>query len=109
MRRIVITGMGAVTPIGHSVKAMMDAQLKGTSGVGPITHFDARKFPTTFAAQVKEFDLSRYIEDPSRWEFSGLNSKFAAAAAKQALADSGLLDDGKVDRTRFGVYLGSGE
>src|SRR5262249_28938519 len=107
--RVVIPGMGAVTPLGHSVKAMMEAQLAGKSGVGPITHFDARKFPTTFAAQVKEFDLSRYVEDAGRWEFSGLNSRFAAAAARQALADSGLLGDGKVDRTRFGVYLGSGE
>jgi 3-oxoacyl-[acyl-carrier-protein] synthase II len=108
-KRVVITGMGAVTPLGHSVKAMMEAQLAGRSGIGPITHFDARRFPTTFAAQVKEFDLSRYVERPERWQHSGLNSRFAAAAAKQALIDAGLLDDQKVDRTRFGVYLGSGE
>ncbi len=108
-RRVVITGMGAITPLGHGVAAMFEAQLAGRSGVGPILHFDASRFPTTFAAQVKEFDLARYIPDPSRWAHSGLNSRFAAAAAQQALADSGLLGDGKVDRTRFGVYLGSGE
>ncbi len=108
-RRVVITGMGAITPVGHSVKAMMDAQLAGTSGVGPITHFDASKFPTTFASQVKDFELARYVAGAERWANAGLNSRFAAAAAQQALADAGLLDDGKIDRSRFGVYLGSGE
>jgi len=108
-RRVVITGMGAITPLGHSAKDMMDAQLAGVSGVGPISHFDARRFPTTFAAQVKEFDLARHISNPERWAHSGLNSRFAAAAAKQALTHAGLLDESRIDRTRFGVYLGSGE
>ncbi|MFO0876213.1 MAG: beta-ketoacyl-[acyl-carrier-protein] synthase family protein [Gemmataceae bacterium] len=108
-RRVVITGMGAVTPVGHNVKAMMDAQLEGVSGIGPISHFDARTFPTKFASQVKEFDLGRYISDPSRWAHAGLNSKFAAGAAQEALRGAGLLDDGKVDRSQIGVYLGSGE
>jgi 3-oxoacyl-[acyl-carrier-protein] synthase II len=108
-RRVVITGMGAITPLGHSVGAMFHAQLEGRSGVGPIFRFNARRFPTTFAAQVKDFDLSRFVKDPSRWQNSGLNSQFAAAAAQQALTDAGLLEDSKVDRTRFGVYLGAGE
>jgi 3-oxoacyl-[acyl-carrier-protein] synthase II len=108
-RRVVITGMGAVTPLGHSVEETMEGQLAGRSGVGPIAHFNASRFPTTFAAQVKDWDLGRFIANPRRWAYSGLNSQFAAAAAKQALEDSGLLSDGKVDRTRFGVYLGSGE
>jgi 3-oxoacyl-[acyl-carrier-protein] synthase II len=108
-RRVVITGMGAVTPLGHSVKDTMDAQLAGQSGVGPIRHFDARTFPTKFAAQVKDFDLAQHVGDTRRWQHSGLNSRFAAAAAKQAIADAGLLEDDKVDRERFGVYLGSGE
>ena len=109
MRRVVITGMGAITPLGNSVKEMMDAQLAGKSGVGPILHFDAQTFPTKFAAQVKDFNLADYVGDASRWEFSGLNSRFAAAAAEAALRQSGLRDDSRVDRTRFGVYLGSGE
>src|SRR5262245_38545190 len=109
-RRVVITGMGAVTPLGHGVAAMFEAQLAGRSGVGPIHSFDARRFPTTFAAQVREFDLGRFVKDPSRWEHSGVNARFAAAAAQQALEDAGLLPGGaKVDRDRFGVYLGSGE
>jgi 3-oxoacyl-[acyl-carrier-protein] synthase II len=108
-RRVVITGMGAVTPLGHSVQVMFEGQLAGRSGVGPISRFDARRFPTRFAAQVKDFDLGRFISNPSRWAYSGVNSQFAAAAAQQALADAGLLDGHGVDPTRFGVYLGSGE
>ncbi|HXG11774.1 MAG TPA: beta-ketoacyl-[acyl-carrier-protein] synthase family protein [Gemmataceae bacterium] len=108
-RRVVITGMGCITPVGHSVDQLFEAQIAGRSGVGPITLFNASRFPTKFAAQVKDFDLSRYVSDPKRWVHSGANSRFAAAAAQQALADAGLLYDTKVDRTRFGVYLGAGE
>src|SRR5438105_1464299 len=108
-RRVVITGMGAITPLGNSVSQMYEAQLQGHSGVGPITLFNARRFPTQFAAQVKDFDLGRYVKDPQRWNHCGANSRFAAAAAQQALADAGLLDATTIDRTPFGVYLGSGE
>jgi 3-oxoacyl-[acyl-carrier-protein] synthase II len=114
MRRVVITGMGAITPLGPSVAATMASQLAGKSGIGPITRFDARTFPTTFAAEVRDFDLADFVPEPGRWRHSGVNSQFAAAAAQQALADAGLLEGGPgvsrgVDRTRFGVYLGSGE
>src|SRR5579885_920260 len=108
-KRVVITGMGAITPLAHNVKDLFQSQLEGRSGVGPIAHFDARKFPTKFAAQVKDFDLGRFVRDPARWQNSGANSRFAAAAAQEALANAGLLPDAKVDRSRFGVYLGSGE
>jgi 3-oxoacyl-[acyl-carrier-protein] synthase II len=108
-RRVVITGMGAITPLGHSVGEMFSAQLEGRSGVGPIFRFNATRFPTQFAAQVKDFELGRFVKDATRWNYSGLNSQFAAAAAQQALDDAGLLDNGKVDRTRFGVYIGAGE
>jgi 3-oxoacyl-[acyl-carrier-protein] synthase II len=108
-RRVVITGLGAITPLGHSVDEMFRAQLEGRSGVGPIFRFNATRFPTQFAAQVKDFDLGRFVQDPSRWQYSGLNSQFAAAAAQQALDDAGLTGRAKVDRTRCGVYLGAGE
>jgi 3-oxoacyl-[acyl-carrier-protein] synthase II len=108
-RRVVITGMGVISPLGHSVEDLFRAQTEGRSGVGPITLFNARNFPTKFAAQVKEFDLGKYVREPQRWADSGANSRFAAAAARQALADAGLQDDTKVDRTRIGVYLGCGE
>ncbi|HLJ97886.1 MAG TPA: beta-ketoacyl-[acyl-carrier-protein] synthase family protein [Gemmataceae bacterium] len=108
-RRVVITGMGVVTPLGHSVKDLFKGQLEGRSGIGPITLFDASHFPTKFAAQVQDFDLTRHVKDASRWTHSGSNARFAAGAAQEALVDADLLDNHQVDRTRCGVYLGSGE
>src|SRR5947209_5994356 len=108
-RRVVITGMGAITPVGEGVDALFAAQVAGRGGVGPITHFDAATFPTRFAAEVKGFDLGRYVDDPRRWDEAGANTRFALAAARQALGDAGLLGLAGVDPTRFGVYLGSGE
>src|SRR6266852_8632540 len=108
-KRVVITGMGAITPLGHSVAAMFEAQLAGKSGMGSIRRFNAETFPTTFAAEVKDFDLARHVAGAERWVNSGVNSQFAAAAAQQALSDAGVLEAGRVDRTRFGVYLGSGD
>lgn len=106
-RRVVVTGMGVVTPIGQSVETMWKALQEGQSGIGTITHFDASHFPTKFAAEVKNFDLGRYVDDPRRFEFSGRNIRFAVGAAKQAMDDSGILE--KIDPARLGVYLGAGE
>src|SRR5947209_7529820 len=108
-RRVVITGMGVVTPLGHGVDDLFQALLAGRSGVGPMTAFDASRFPTRFAAEVKDFDLARFVRRPQRWADAGANSRFAAAAAQRALADSGLADDPRLDRTRCGVYVGTGE
>ena len=108
-RRVVITGMGVVTPLGHSVAELFASQVEGRTAVGPITRFDARTLPTTFASEVKDFELTRYLKDTSRYASCGVNTQFALAAGKQALEDAGLLDAGKGDRSRFGVYLGSGE
>src|SRR5580700_6038974 len=107
-RRVVITGMGAITPLGHSVQDLFQGQLEGKSGVSWIEHFNASRFPTRFAAQVKNLDLKKYVRE-DRWANSGVNTRFALAAAKQALEDGGVLDNEKLDRTRAGVYLGSGE
>ena len=108
-RRVVITGMGAITPLGHTPEELYANQLEGKSGAGPIFRFDGHTFPTTFASQVKDFDLAKHVRDPQRFKDAGLNTKFALAAAKQALADAGLLDNPKIDRTTIGTYLGSGE
>jgi 3-oxoacyl-[acyl-carrier-protein] synthase II len=108
-RRVVITGMGAVTPLGDSVDELFRAQLEGKSGVGRISHFDASTFPTRIAAEVKGFDLGRFVRGPERWADARANARFAAAAAQLALEDAGLLDDRAVDRSRFGVYFGMGE
>jgi 3-oxoacyl-[acyl-carrier-protein] synthase II len=110
-RRVVITGMGAITPLGHGVGETFRALCEGHSGVGPISRFDARRFPTTFAAEVKDFDLGRWVKEPGRFDDTGVNTRFALAAARQALDDAGLLEGQHpgVDRTRFGAYFGSGE
>ncbi len=107
-RRVVITGLGCITPLGHSVDEMWQALLRGDSGVAYTTHFDASKFPTKISAEVKNWDIDQAGEDPDRWKYRGRHSRFAAGAAKQAMKDSGL-SDAKFDPTRFGVYLGSGE
>jgi 3-oxoacyl-[acyl-carrier-protein] synthase II len=108
-RRVVITGMGVITPLGCDVDGLFAALVAGRSGVGPIQSFDASTFPTRFAAEVHDFDLGRYVARPERYAAAGRNTCFALAAAREALADAGLLDDSRVDRTRFGVYLGAGE
>src|SRR3954453_10300726 len=108
-RRVVITGMGAVTPLGLSVSSMFEAQLAGRSGVGPIRRFNARRFPTSFAAELKGFELRDFMPDAERFRYCGVNTQFAFAAARQALDGSGLFDRADLDRTRCGIYLGSGE
>jgi len=108
-RRVVITGMGAITPLGNSVPAMFNALLEGKSGVSKTVHFNAKRFPTQFAAQVLDYDITPYVRDVGSWTSSGVNTQFALGAAHQALTEAGILNDSKIDRTRCGVYLGSGE
>ena len=108
-RRVVITGMGVVTPLGHTVADLFTSQVEGRTAVGPMTRFDARTLPTTFASEVKGFELGKYLKDPGRYAYCGVNTQFAIGAARQALEDAGLLDPARGDRGRMGVYLGSGE
>jgi len=107
-RRVVITGIGWVTPMGSDIEAVWQRVLRGESGVGYITLFDASRFPTKIAAEVRNWDVSEVGEDLQRWEYQGRHTLFAVGAAKKAVADSGL-DLDKLDPARFGVYLGSGE
>lgn len=107
-RRVVITGVGCVTPLGTTVESMWKRVLAGESGVGPTTLFDASEFPTKISAEVRDWDISAVGEDPERWKYQGRHTRFAVGAAKMAYADSGLSDT-QIDPTRFGVYLGSGE
>ena len=110
MRRVVVTGMGMVTPVGRDLETTWSALLAGKSGVGPISLFDARTFPTRIAAEVRDFRLQDYLHDSARWTEHSRNSRFALAAAKMAVNDAGLdRTDSKFNRNRFGVYLGSGE
>ncbi len=107
-RRVVVTGIGCINPLGHNVKDMWDALLKGASGVAETTIFDASRFPTRIASEVKDWDVSLEGEDLERWKMRSRHSCFAAGAAKQAVHSSGIFDS-SLDPTRFGLYLGSGE
>src|SRR6516165_7380893 len=110
MRRVVVTGMGMVTPTGLDLESTWSALLSGKSGVGPISLFDARTFPTRIAAEVKGLRLDDYLDDPTRWVEHSRNSKFALAAARMAMKHSGLAESrSSINSRRFGVYLGSGE
>jgi 3-oxoacyl-[acyl-carrier-protein] synthase II len=108
-RRVVVTGMGMVTPLGRDLEGTWSALQQGRSGVGPITLFDATTFPTRIAAEAKGFDLADYLDDADRWSEHCRNTQFALAAARMAVDHSGLSDKRDLDRGRFGVYLGSGE
>jgi 3-oxoacyl-[acyl-carrier-protein] synthase II len=107
-RRVVVTGLGAITPVGNDVATIWELLKSGQSGIDYITHFDASGFPTRFAAEVKEFNLGDYVENPERFEYAGRNIRFAIGAAMQAVQDAGIEDD-RFDPTRFGIYLGAGE
>lgn len=107
-RRVVVTGIGCITPLGHDVETVWKALQEGKSGVGKITHFDASCFPTHFAAEVKNYDVAKYVDDATPYQWSTSNTKFAIGAASQAFADSGILESG-IDPTTLGIYLGAGE
>lgn len=104
--KVVVTGMGAVTPIGNSLKEYWDNLLKGTSGAAPITRFDATDFKTQFACEVKNFDPNNFI-NPKEAQRMDLFTQFAMASAIMAVEDSGINFD-KIDRNRVGVVIGSG-
>jgi 3-oxoacyl-[acyl-carrier-protein] synthase II len=106
-RRVVITGLGAITPLGNDVESTWQALLAGKSGAGPITQFDASAFDTRFSCEVKGFQVEQYIADKKEARRMDPFVQFAVAAARQALDDSGL-DLDKEDRERIGVLVGSG-
>lgn len=109
-RRVVITGMGCVTPLGHAVESLWRNLLDGKCAIAPTTRFDASTFPTTFASEVKGFDLASVLgEEAKRHANASLNTRFAVGAAVQAWRAAGLDKDLALDRTRIGIYLGGGE
>lgn len=106
LRRVVVTGLGAVTPIGNDVAAYWDGLSKGRNGVGPITLFDASRHACRFAAEVKAFDPAGWLEpkEAKRWDRF---CQFGVVAAKQAVAAAGLTID-ESNQGRVGVSIGSG-
>ncbi len=107
--RVVVTGMGWVTPLGHDIETVWGALMRGECGMAPITRFDARTFPTSFAAEVKDFDVRPLVKDFARHAHAGLNSQFALGAASQAWRQAGMHERAPRDQRRVGIYLGAGE
>ena len=107
-RRVVVTGVGVINPLGNDIETVWSAIKEGKSGVGYTTIFDASKFPTRISAEIKNWDIASVVDDPELWKFRGRHTKFAAGAATQAYEASGVGDSIK-DPRRFGVYMGSGE
>ena len=109
-RRIVITGMGWITPLGHDIESAWPRILNGESGIAKTTIFDAGTFPTQFSAEVKGFDLKTFLgPDYETHKDVSRQAGFALAAAKLAWKGAGLDGVASLDRTRVGVYLGGGE
>lgn len=106
MRRVVVTGMGAITPIGNDVDTFWSNIKKGTVGIQPITSFDTSEYKVKLAAQVKDFNAADYMDVKAARRME-LFSQYAVAAAKQAIDQSGL-DITQEDTTRIGVSIGSG-
>ena len=106
-RRVVVTGLGLVTPVGNDVAASWRAILNCVSGAAPITKFDAAKFPVRFACEVKGFDPLQYMERKEA-KRSDPYTQYAVASAAQAMTDAGLTNGAAFDPDRVGVILGSG-
>ncbi|MCC9601156.1 beta-ketoacyl-[acyl-carrier-protein] synthase family protein [Stieleria sp. JC731] len=107
-RRVVVTGIGMINPMGHDAQTVWKGLQAGKSGVGYTTLFDASGFPTKISAEVKDWNLTDADHPLGGTDQLGRHTKFAIGAAKQAIQDSGVLEVIS-DPVRFGVYLGSGE
>ena len=106
MERVVITGMGAITPVGNDVQTFWESLKAGKCGIGPITKFDVSDYKVKLAAEVKGFDVTQYV-DKREARRMDLNCQFALAAAQQAVDQAGLTE-GNFDPYRTGVIYGSG-
>ncbi|MDE5660108.1 MAG: beta-ketoacyl-ACP synthase II [Muribaculaceae bacterium] len=106
LKRVVVTGLGAITPLGNDVDTTWNNAVAGKSGAGPITHFDASKFKTQFACEVKGFNAAEHI-DRKKVRQLDLYAQYAMVAAKQAVDDAKLEDEG-IDHNRIGVIVAAG-
>lgn len=108
LKRVVVTGLGAITPLGNDVPSTWEAAKAGKSGAAPITHFDASKFKTQFACEVKNFNAADYITDRRKLRQLDLYAQYALVAARQAVEDSGIEQADNLDRNRIGVIVAAG-
>ncbi len=107
LKRVVVTGMGAITPIGNDVETTWENAKKGVSGAGPITHFDASQFKTQFACEVKDFKPEDYF-DRKKLRTLDLYAQYALVAARQAVEDSKIEEGDTLNRERVGVIIAAG-
>ncbi len=107
-RRVVVTGAGCVTSLGVDVPQVWERLVRGESGAGPITLFDAEQFPVRMAAEVPDWDIAKFVQDPGCWRRHARQTQFAIVAALAAYRATGL-DDVSIDPLRLGVFLGCGE
>ncbi len=107
-RRVVITGVGCVTPLGADLDALWQHLTAGRSGIGPLTLFDANNFPVRIAAEVRDWDLWDVGENPRQWSHCPRQTTFAIGAGLKAGRGAGL-ERSHIDPLRMGVYLGCGE
>jgi 3-oxoacyl-[acyl-carrier-protein] synthase II len=105
-RRVVLTGLGALSPVGNTTEEFWAALTQGKSGIGPITRFDASTYPTRIAGEVRGFDETKYVDKKEARRLDPY-LKYAIATSVMAVEDAAI-DTGKVDATRFGVCIGSG-
>lgn len=108
LKRVVVTGLGAITPLGNDVETTWNAAIEGKSGAAPITHFDASMFKTQFACEVKNFNASEYITDRRKLRQLDLYAQYALVAAREAVADSGLEESENLNKDRVGVIVAAG-
>ena len=110
-RRVVVTGMGMVTPVGGNTVSTWESLREGRGGVEPIRLFDARRFATRISAELKDFDLNRHLgaARAASWLNHSRNTRMALAAGSEAMTSAGLGEEWSGDPSRFGIYLGSGE
>jgi 3-oxoacyl-[acyl-carrier-protein] synthase II len=106
-RRVVVTGMGAITPVGNDVATTWRSLIEGKSGTAPITKFDASKFPVRFAAEVKGFNPLDFM-DRKEAKRADQYTQYAVAASRQAMTNAGLVERNGMDPDRIGVIIGSG-
>jgi len=106
MKRVVITGVGVISPVGNDAAVFFDSLTRGVCGIGPITRFDTSGYKAKMAGEVKDFDPQAVGIDRAQAKRTDLFAQYAMAAAMQAVTDSGI--EGKVAPERFGVYVGSG-
>ena len=106
LRRVVVTGLGALTPIGNNIEEFWNGLINGVSGAAPITYFDASKFRTQFACEVKNFNVEEFIDRKEARKMDRY-AQYAMVASEQAVNDAGF-DFDKLNKDRVGVIWGSG-